>query len=160
VVEQIDCDADDTFFATLRTERGVLANLFASWGGHGAGTVVGQGSVFYGSAGRATGNEVILDGGGPQELSRLYAEQCDAKQRERHFPLGLDDGFALNQYDWLDAVRHRRPPETDGREGLRDLAVAFAILESAQLGRRVNVAEVADGSLREYQRPIDEHFGL
>lgn len=160
VTQQIECDADDTFFATLRTERGVVANLFASWGGHGTGTVLGQGPVFYGSHGRATGNELIRDDGKPQNLSLLYAEQCDAAVRGSHFPLGLEDGFALNQYDWLEAIRRRRPPETDGREGLRDLAVAFAILESAQAGRRVSVEEVATSSLREYQRPIDERFDL
>jgi hypothetical protein len=53
-----------------------------------------------------------------------------------------------------------RPPETDGREGLRDLATAFAVLESQQAGRRVLVDDVLAGRLAEYQRPLDEHYGL
>ena len=72
----------------------------------------------------------------------------------------LTDQFALNQYDWLDAVRNRREPETSGREGLRDMAVAYAILESAKAARRVEVEEVLRGDLREYQRPLDETLGL
>jgi predicted dehydrogenase len=160
VVEQMDCDADDTFFATLATDRGVTANLFASWGGHGASTVVGQGAVFYGSRCRVTGDEVDFDDGDTCSLTELYEEGCDLDQRHRHFPLGLNDGFALNQCDWLDAVRHRRQPETSGREGLRDLAVAYAVLESHQAGRRVTVDEVAAGALRDYQRPLDEKYGL
>ncbi|MEQ8787845.1 MAG: Gfo/Idh/MocA family oxidoreductase [Pirellulaceae bacterium] len=160
VVEQMECDADDTFFAHLATDRGATANLFASWGGHGASTVVGQGAVFYGGQCRATGDEVVFDDGRAHSLAELYAAQCDPARRQRHFPLGLDDGFALNQYDWLEAIRQRREPETSGREGLRDLAVAYAILESAQAGRRVTVDEVADGALRDYQRPLDERFNL
>lgn len=61
---------------------------------------------------------------------------------------------------WFCAIRERRPPETSGREGLRDLAVAYAILESHYAARRVEVDEVLNGELREYQREIDERFGL
>ena len=98
-------------------------------------------------------------------MADLYKAQADPRQQQKHFPFGLDDGglvdgFALNQHDWLEAIRHRRPPETDGREGLRDLAAAFAILESAAVGRTVEVAQVLSGELRRYQRPIDERFGL
>ena len=160
VVEQIECDADDTFFASFATEQGVVGNIFSSWGGHGTNTVVGEGAVFYGSKARVTGNTVVFDGGGQGDLAALYEEECPADERERYFSLGLQDSFALNQYDWLEAVRERRPPETDGRQGLRDLAVAYAILESAEAGRRVSVDEVANGALREYQRSIDDQFGL
>jgi predicted dehydrogenase len=78
----------------------------------------------------------------------------------QQFPLGITNSFALSQHDWLQAIRQRCQPETSGREGLRDLAAAYAILESAQARRTVEVAEVYDGSLREYQRPIDQHFGI
>ena len=50
--------------------------------------------------------------------------------------------------------------EDPGREGLRDLACAFAVLESSVARRTVDVDEVLRGELREYQRPIDERFDL
>ena len=158
--DQMHCDADDTFSASIETERGVVGSLCASWGGHGEPTRIGQGTVYYGSSGRVTGSDVTLDGGRTAQLADLYASGTDAAERARHFPLGLEDSFALSQHDWLEAIRHRRQPETSGREGLRDLAAAFAILESHHAGRRVEVAEVLSGELREYQRPIDEHFGF
>lgn len=156
----IDCDADDTFFASVSTETGVVGNLAASWAGHGGPTRTGEGMVYYGSAGRVTGTNIFFDHAAPRELAELFEAQAAASERERLFPLGLDNGFALSQYDWLDAVRHRRPPETSGREGLRDLAAAFSILESATAGRPVEVAEVLSGELRTYQRPLDERYGI
>jgi len=45
-------------------------------------------------------------------------------------------------------------------EGLRDLACAFAILESSALGRPISLDEILSHSVDYYQRPIDEHYGL
>ena len=160
VTETIDCDADDTFQAGIETEQGVFGNLFATWAGHGPATRIGHGTVYYGTGGRITGPEFAAADGTQHALPELYQEQVPAAQRDKVFPLGLDNSFALNQYDWLQAISERREPETSGREGLRDLAAAYAILESAHAGRKVEVAEVLEGALREYQRPIDEAFGI
>jgi predicted dehydrogenase len=159
VVQRIDCDADDTFFSSFETERGAVGTLFASWAGHGGASLVGDGSVYYGSKARVSGSKVTFDDRAA-DLSALYREHASAELQRRDFPLGLDDSFALAQLDWLEAVCQRRQPQTRGLEGLRDLAAAFAIVESAQAGRRVEVAEVLDGSLREYQRPINARYGL
>lgn len=160
VTHKISCDADDTFFAQYEFESGAVANLVASWGGHGAELKLGHGTVYYGSAGRVTGTEVTFDGGATHELSDLYERNVDDAERKKYFPLGVTDSFALNQYDWLEAVRLRRPPETSGQEGLRDLAAAYAILESHHAGRRVELAEILDESLSDYQQPLNAHFGL
>ncbi len=160
IVKEIDCDADDTFFASFETESGVTGDLHASWCGHGEPTKIGQGFVFYGGKCRVTGDDVTFDNKPVESLAALYENQADDATRNRDFPFGLADGFALNQYDWLRAVAQRREPETSGREGLRDLAAAYAIVESAKAGRTVEVEEVLSGALRDYQRPIDQKFGL
>lgn len=160
VVDEIECDADDSFSASIETERGALGSMFASWGGHGQPTKVGAGTVYYGSKASTTGGEVTLDGGETHSLEELFKAKAPGDLQTSLFPLGLQDSFALNQYDWLAAIRDHRPPETSGEEGLRDLATAFAILESHAAGRTVEVAEVLDGSLRTFQRPIDERYGF
>ena len=160
VVEAIDCDADDTFFAQARTSQGVEIQMGASWAGHGKPTLVGDGTVFYGTRARVSGTEVAMDDGTSTEIATLYEPQAGPRQTSRDFPLGLRDSFALSQNAWLEGIRRREPPETDGREGLSDLAAAMALLESAHAGRRVDVGEVLDGTLREFQRPIDERYGL
>lgn len=160
VTKRISCDADDTFLAQYEFEQGAIANLVASWGGHGAPLKAGNGVVYYGSAGRVTGDEVHFDDGKQASLEALYKQHAPAEEQARHFPRGITDSFALNQLDWLQAIKERRDPETSGLEGLRDLAAAYAILESNKAGRRVTVEEVLNGSLREYQTPIDARFGV
>ena len=76
------------------------------------------------------------------------------------FPLGLSDPCAIQNLDWLRAIAAGRDPETSGREGLRDLACAFAILESSLARREVSIDEVLSGAVDGYQREIDEHYGL
>jgi predicted dehydrogenase len=160
VRQAIDCDADDTFFATAETESGMPANLFASWAGHGGPTLAGDGMAYYGAHGLASGDEAAFDDGRRVKLAELYAAATTPEQQARDFPFGLRDNFALSQLDWLRAIADGRQPETSGDEGLRDLAAAFAILESHHAGRRVAVADVLSGRTRAFQRPLDEHFGL
>jgi predicted dehydrogenase len=45
----------------------------------------------------------------------------------------------------LQALRDGRPAETDGRDNLRSLAMAFAALASSREGRRVELAELLPG---------------
>ncbi|MCA9120095.1 MAG: Gfo/Idh/MocA family oxidoreductase [Planctomycetaceae bacterium] len=162
VVASVNCDADDTMFATFETEQGVIGNIAASWSGHGQPLLTGQGRgiVYYGTAGSVVGNEIARDDGTHDELSSVYERQCEPIRQQRHFPLGLTDAFALNQLDWLQAISEKRAPETSGREGLRDLAASFAVLESSLAKRTVEVDEVLSGALRKYQQPIDSRFGL
>jgi len=162
VTDQVDCDADDTLMASFTTDNGVLGSITASWGGHGAPSLggAGLGFVYHGTAGSVHADLVTTDDGSTYGLAKLYETECPADVRASHFPHGLTDAFALNQCDWLAAVRARREPETNGREGLRDLAAAFAVLESSLAKRTVTVDEVDAGELRDYQRPLDERFGL
>jgi 1,5-anhydro-D-fructose reductase (1,5-anhydro-D-mannitol-forming) len=157
--EQV-CDADDTFTAQLETEGGALGSMFASWAGHGGATRVEQGSVYLGSKGRISAGEFTADGFLSERLADLYRASAPAHLREAHFPRGVEDSFALAQLDWLQAVAAGRQPETDGREGLMDLATAFALLESSAAGRPVAPSDVAEGRVRAFQRPLDAQYGL
>lgn len=160
VVRSVECDAEDTVYASFDTAAGVTGSLVASWAGCGGPTLLAGGDVFYGSAGRVAGAEATFGDGTAQSLAEVYDRQCPAERRAKEFPLGLADTFALTQYDWLDAVRKRQAPEISGREGLADLACAFAVLESAQIGRSVEVGAVLAGQLCEYQRPINARYGI
>ncbi|MCB1232746.1 MAG: hypothetical protein KDN19_21050, partial [Verrucomicrobiae bacterium] len=160
-VEPISCDADDTFYASFKNEAGASGMLFGSWAGHGKNTLVGNGPTFYGSKGRVCGDALHLDGEEePKSLSALYEAHAPEHVKARHFPMGLESDFALAQHDWLDAIRNRTQPECSGREGLLDLACSYAVVESAFAGRSVSVEEVVSGAVRDYQKPIDERFGL
>jgi predicted dehydrogenase len=68
--------------------------------------------------------------------------------------------IAVELDDFADAVFARRPPEVDGPAGLRAVAGVWAIAESRALGRAVLISEVADGTVRQAQQPVDEALGL
>ena len=159
-VDPVTCDADDTFHAHFRLASGAAGSMFGSWGGHGGNTVVGEGMVFYGTKGKVTGDTLHLDDEEPQSLSALYRKEAATGLQERHFPLSLTNDFALAQLDWLRAVEQGTQPECSGAEGLRDLACAYALVESNLAGREVTLAEIESGALRSYQTPIDQRFGL
>ncbi len=158
--ERVECDAEDTVYASFATAGGATGEMTASWAGHGGGTMPGTGDVYYASGGRVSGDEVTFADGATANLAQLYERECPAERKARDFPLGLTDTFALAQYEWLQAVRERRPPETSGRDALASLACAFAALEAAETGRRVEVAEVATGAVEAYQQAINEHYRI
>ena len=68
--------------------------------------------------------------------------------------------MTIELLDFVTALRDGRPPEVDGLEGLRDMAVAEAIYESDVARRPVTTADVIEGRIDTYQRPIDEHWRL
>jgi len=154
------CDADDTFSAQVEMVSGATATLFGSWAGRGAPTVVGDGPVFYAEKGRITGDRIDHVDGRQSSLRATYERDADPARKARDFPLGLENDFALAQLDWLRAIGERRQPECSGREGLIELACAYAVVESSLAQRRVTLSEVLDGSLAEYQKPINAHFGI
>lgn len=159
VTETVRPDVDDTYFAGVTCAGGAMAQLFLSWAGRGAPLSLPGLPAFYGSRGCVQAGQVQEDGE-RQGLLAHCESRLSAAERERFFPLGLHDSFAIAQLDWLRGIEAGRNPETSGEEGLRDLAAAFAILESAAAGRGVTLAEVLDGSADVYQRSIDEHHGL
>lgn len=159
--ESFPCDADDTFYANFKTASGASGTMFGSWAGQGTKTTIAEGPVFYGTHGRVTGDEIHLsDRDAPLCLSELYEKEAAPELQALHFPLGMTNDFALAQYDWIKAIETGTQPECSGTEGLADLACAYAVVESDLAGRRVTLEEILTGSLRDYQKPIDQSIGL
>ena len=156
----MDCDADDVFNASFDSSSGAFGTLTASWAGHGEATHFGGGPVLYGSKGRVLGDTLTLDDGSTHEIATLYQEQCDPERKENEFPRGMTNEFGIAQLDWIHAIEEGKDPLTSGREGLADLAGAFAILESDLAGRRVTVDEVINGDVSDYQLPISNYYDL
>jgi predicted dehydrogenase len=160
VVERVHADVDDTYLATLRFERGTLGQLWWSWAMRGAPLDIPGAPAIMGSQGGIRGGELILADGRRLPLREEFERALTDADRELFFPLGLRDPYAIQQLDWLRAIARGADPETSGEEGLRDLACAFAILESSALGRQVTLDKVLDGRFAAYQREIDEHYRL
>lgn len=67
--------------------------------------------------------------------------------------------IAAELADFAAAVRERRAPEVPGKLGLRSVAIIYALLESAEAGRPVSIAEVFDGRVRAFQDRVEAAGG-
>lgn len=159
VIEEVRPNVDDTYMATLTFERGAIGQLWWSWALEQEPLEISGGPAVLGSKGSVRGDTIYTEQG-KLPLMQTFEERITEAEREQYFPLGLSDPCAIQNLDWLRAIERGTDPETSGEEGLRDLACAFAMLESSALGRQVTIDEVLSGAVDTYQRPIDEHYGL
>jgi predicted dehydrogenase len=160
VLETIRADADDAFMATFELANGAIGEMSFTWAGHGPATSLPDGMVIYGTKGCLKGSTLYRDGQPPVEVLDLFEAETTPAERERWIPRGLTDSFAAGFYDFLTAIERGGQPGASGEEGLRDVATAFAILESSHAGHPVAVDDVLSGKVRAAQREIDEHYGL
>jgi len=160
VVESMRSEVEDAYFAHLKFRSGACGSVSGGVAGHGEPTGLEGGTAIYGTTGCIKGSRVVRDGGESVDGAMLYASGVTPEQKERWFPRGITDGFALEWLDFLRSIETGNPMETDGEEGVRALACSFAVLESATLNEPVLVADVLSGRIDAYQRDINEHFGL
>ncbi len=169
--ETVNDFREDTWIATITFASGLMGVW--SW------TMVAPGRpmttvVYYGSEGCLMdrrdifhgphpGAEVIAADGTAKTLGDLQPEflaSLSDAERERLFPHGFEDGFALEVYDFLRAIADERAPEIDAVGGMKSKAIAEAIFESSYCGQAVKYADVLSGAVEGYQREIDEHWGI
>jgi predicted dehydrogenase len=160
VLSEVTADAEDVFFANATFESGAIGQFSFCAAGHGEGVGLEGGRAVYGTRGCLKGDEAILDDGTRGSLTGIFGDRVDADLRARWFPLGLEDRFALEHHDFLSAISTGVEPEMSGEEGLRDLAAAWAMLESSHAGRPVKVSKVQSGELSACQDELNEHWEL
>lgn len=172
--EPVAVNAEDTDFATLRFRSGVVGFWAMSLAGHGESDAR---QLIYGSKGCVNGLDVTLDDGrriSSEAIVEGFMDRLRGDERERLFPRGTYDevefapdasnplryGVAIELYDFADSVIKRRRPEVDGYEGLKDVALGHAILESSYARAPVHVEDVELGKVERYQAEINRHLGL
>jgi len=94
-------------------------------------------------------------------VETMYLDTLSADAWKWFFPGGATDGFTIEIWDFLEAVRGNRDgPEVDGWEGLRSLALGEAIYESALTGDVVQVDAIISEARDAFQAPINAYWGL
>ena len=66
---------------------------------------------------------------------------------------------AIEFQELAEAIANKTAVEVGPEEGMQALGVIYGILESGLAGRHVAVSEIIDGSIDEYQQPIDKEIG-
>jgi predicted dehydrogenase len=169
--EVIDETREDTWVATLNFKSGLIG--LWSWSmslpGHNfthvvyygtQGALVDSGDVFHGPF---AGAYLHLPNGRTRRLTELHGEFLETlsdEQKRRLFPHGFTEQFTLECYDFLDAIQNNRPPEVSAEDGMKAKAIAEAIYESACINQVVKVQDVIDGKVENYQRDVNERWGL
>jgi predicted dehydrogenase len=161
---------EDTWAATITFKNGVIGVWTVTWSapGHSFTNVIYYGSegsindrdVFHGPWGDA---EVKFKDGTTRSLSELQEEfmaTLSEEEKNRLFPHGFTNGVTIECYDFLDAIQNDREPEVTGEVGMKAKAICESIYESATCGKAVKYDDVLDGKIEEYQRPINERWGI
>jgi predicted dehydrogenase len=164
-------EREDHWIATLNFESGLtgLWSCCTAAPGHpftqvvyygSEGCLLDKGDIYHGPF---PAGEVVLKDGTRYPMTQLQEEflaSLGEEGRNRLFPHGWTDGVTLEVYDFLGAIRDRRPPEVDGVTGMRAKAIAETIYESGATGQVVRYTDVLEGKLDSYQREIDRKWEL
>ena len=158
IIDKVESEVDDTLLSLIKFRNGAIGQVFFSWAGHGEPISIPR--TIYGSKGCIKGNLVILDDGTKIDVKSLFEEKASVEVKERFFAYGLTDPMALETLEFLRAIRGGREMETSGREGLRDLAASYALIESSLLNKPVKVDDVESGKIGHYEEEINRYYNL
>ncbi len=158
IIEKIESDVDDSFFGLLKYKNGAVGQHFFSWGGHGEAFSMPR--IIYGTKGSIKGNTLTLDDGTKEDITKLFEKRAKKEAKENFFPYGIKDAMALETLEFLRAIKERREMETSGKEGLRDLAAAYALIESSIARKSINVDDIESGKISQYEEEINKHYGI
>jgi predicted dehydrogenase len=171
VVGSVPADVEDTWHALIQFKSGPMVtwtysrSLYAenvrqaSYYGS-AGTMQDLGFPFHPFQGGGTC--ILADGTevSSEEIQTDYLASLSDDEKARLFPYGATDGFAVEVWDFVNAISTSRRPEMDGYDGLRAKALCESCYESSVLGQPVQYTDVLEGRISTYQAPIDAYWGL
>jgi len=158
VIEKTESEVDDTLFSLMKFRSKAIGQVFLSWAGRGEPVSIPR--TIFGTKGCIKGDRLILDDGTKIEVKDLFEKEASGENRERFFPYGITDPMALETLEFLRAIEEGREMETSGREGLRDLAASYALIESSLLGRSLRVDDVETGKIGSYEEEINKYYGI
>lgn len=160
--EPVESDLEDTTSAVLEFENGVIGTWLVSRSSTGFNE---RKIVIAGSKGALEWGEGIKDYTGEtviswQELNDMYLDSLSAEEKEFLFPGGLFHTIALEQREFFDFYNGKRELEVTDEIGYLDLAVPYAVYESAATGRKVTIADVMDLKEETYQKALNESMHI
>ena len=122
-------DLEDGAMAVLRFSNGVLVQL------HDAFTIkhAGTGLEIHGTDGSIIARDVMTQ----RPVGQVFLRDANG---EREIPVEHENLYARALAAFNAAVRGEGQPAATGEDGVRSLATALAVLESARTGRRVTIA--------------------
>jgi predicted dehydrogenase len=166
IVGDVPADVEDTWHAVIDFKSGVQATWSYSRSLYGEGLNFAR---YYGSEGtmvdlgfpfhpfQGGGEAVLADGTkvSSEQIQLEYLMGLDDTTKAGLFPYGATDGFAIEVWDFVNAIANGRKPEMDGLDGLKAKTLSECCYEAATAGAPVEFDDVLDGSVSAYQKDID-----
>ena len=164
VKEGVKVTVDDMTMAIVRYE----GDVYSQWLWTRAAPAKGAWKhIIYGSEGALSDEGIHIQKEESVVETRPLASLIDRmrkgigrKEVERLFPKGSTNTFAIELYDFYDAIMNNRQPEVDAWEGYKDMAIPLGFYESATLGTPVQVKDVEELRVEEYQQEINEKLRI
>lgn len=160
VAEEVENQVDDAFFTNFVFENGAIGHLAVARSARGTQISVPGGTNVFGSKGALSNGKVFAEDGASEDVINRFKQDAPVERQEAVMPKGIVDAFALENLNWLQAIRDGKPVVMSGEEGTIDLALSYAILESGLLGRSVTLEEVLSRKVEGYQGEINDHYQL
>jgi predicted dehydrogenase len=156
----IDSNVEDTAITVFTFESGFISNFVWTHAAAGKGFNLEK---YYGSAG-SIDNEGLTRNDGTNktmaELHEMMMNDLSDNEKKQLFPHGITNCITIGLYDFLDALANNRPPEVTGYDGFMAQAICDAVYESAYLNQSVKILDVVDGKINNFQKEIDEYWGI
>lgn len=162
LLRSLRCDAEDTGSGLLKFRNGTTGLWHMTAAGHGD-WFDEMDWCFLGTKGSMRGGNLALDDGrryAKEQLISHFMNNLCTDQKEKWFPRGVSDAFAIEQQDFFESIIKQTRPEVDGPRGLRAMAVCYALCESSWTGKAVKVVDIERGHLGEFQRAINSAVGI
>ncbi len=164
IVQKVPNNVDDVAFAILKFKNSATGMFMTGWGGHGEPTGFMDGFTIQGSKGSlkdATGNpRIALDDGTKIDVPKEFNKSANVEIKERFFPKGINDTFALELYEFINAIQTGKKPDNHGWHGFLDIAVSYAITESSWFNSPVKLEDVISGKIEGYQKELNEKYHI
>jgi predicted dehydrogenase len=160
VVDQFENQVDDAFFTNFEFENGAIGHMAVSRSARGTQIGVPGGTNVWGTQGAISDGQLFDEDGASEDVEERFRHEAPQERLEQVMPNGLTDAFALENLNWLQAIRDGKPVQMTGEEGTIDLALSYAILESGLAGRAVTLEEMLRGDVVGYQQEINEYYQL
>ncbi len=93
-----------------------------------------------------------------EALLKEFMASLSEEEKEKLFPSGITNEFAIELKDFADSVRLGTVPEITGLEGYKDLGLCMALFESAWHNRPVTIKEIESCELEGYQLDLNEEL--
>ena len=160
IIETVTCDVEDTAFANMTFARDAIGSFSLSWAGRGSSAALSCDTAIYGDLGCIKEGQILSDHHGTLPLVSSFVDDVTPDDHQARFPSGVENPFALEQHAFFQAIRSGEPMETDGREGLKDVAASYAVIESAFRGESTDFRDVEDCVVEGYQRKINDDLDI